>query len=46
MEMHSKVMGHLLDSLAEKVDPLTREGFLKTIESEIMNERIAVPKGM
>ena len=41
-----QIIGHLSDSLAEKIVPLMRHGFLKTIKDEITGERIAATEGM
>lgn len=43
MEMHQKIIVHLPDLLTEKISPLMKQEFLKIIESEIIDERIAVP---
>ena len=45
-ENEDQIIGHLLDELAEKIAPLLKQGFLKTIKAEIMNERIAATEEM
>ena len=42
----NQIIRHLLDSLAEKIALLMRQGFLKTIKGEITGERIAATEGM